>query len=163
MSNKIWVKIRIHNRDDEREGPVLPKRVNRRWPAIILAASRIARVPGRIIFLIVSISTIKGIRAKGVPCGTKWENICFLWLNQPKIINVNQRGKDKAKVMLIWLDLVNTYGKRPKKLLNTINLNRAMNNIEDPRCEGWRRALNSLWRVEINFLHRRDHREGEDQ
>ena len=54
-----------------REGPVFPNKVKRRCPAIILAASRTARVPGRIIFLTVSIRTINGIRAPGVPNGTK--------------------------------------------------------------------------------------------
>lgn len=55
----------------DKEGPVLPKRVSNRWPAIILAANRTAKVPGRITFLMVSINTIKGIRAPGVPCGTR--------------------------------------------------------------------------------------------
>ena len=56
-------------RVEDKEGPVLPKRVSNRWPAIILAARRTAKVPGRITFLIVSISTMNGIRAPGVPCG----------------------------------------------------------------------------------------------
>lgn len=51
----------------ERELPVLPKSVSKRWPAIILADNRTASVPGRIIFLIVSINTIKGINTGGVP------------------------------------------------------------------------------------------------
>ena len=49
------------------EFPVFPRSVNNKWPAIILAERRTARVPGRIIFLIVSISTIKGIKTEGVP------------------------------------------------------------------------------------------------
>lgn len=57
------------------EGPVFPKSVIRRWPAIILADRRIARVPGRIRFLIVSIKTINGIRTGGVPCGTRWASM----------------------------------------------------------------------------------------
>lgn len=40
-------------------------------PAIIFAAKRIARVKGRIIVLIISIKTIKGIRDFGVPLGTR--------------------------------------------------------------------------------------------
>jgi len=52
-----------------------PKRVSRRCPAIMLADRRIARVRGRITFLMVSITTMKDIRAEGVPCGTKWANI----------------------------------------------------------------------------------------
>ena len=43
------------------------RRVIKRWPAIILAVRRIARVIGRIILLTVSIITIRGIRVGGVP------------------------------------------------------------------------------------------------
>lgn len=53
--------------------PEEPRRVKSKWPAIILAVNRIARVKGRMISLIDSIKTIKGIRIKGVPWGVKWE------------------------------------------------------------------------------------------
>lgn len=49
------------------EGPVFPNKVNNKCPAIIFAASRTARVPGRIILLMVSIHTINGISTAGVP------------------------------------------------------------------------------------------------
>jgi hypothetical protein len=61
LSNNKYTKI------NEREFPVFPISVNKRCPAIILAVNRTARVPGRIIFLIVSIQTIKGIKILGVP------------------------------------------------------------------------------------------------
>jgi len=44
-------------------------------PAIIFAVKRIDRVNGRITNLILSITTIKGIRITGHPKGTKWANI----------------------------------------------------------------------------------------
>lgn len=47
--------------------PVLLNKVNNKWPAIILAVSRIVRVIGRIMLLIDSMHTIKGIRMVGVP------------------------------------------------------------------------------------------------
>jgi hypothetical protein len=72
----------------------------------MFAESRIAKVPGRIIFLIVSIRTIKGIKTKGVPWGTMWANICFVLFNQPNIIKLNHKGRAKAKVIVIWLVLV---------------------------------------------------------
>lgn len=50
-----------------------PKRVKSKWPAIMLAVKRIANVNGRIIKLIDSIKTMKGIRMGGVPWGVKWE------------------------------------------------------------------------------------------
>jgi len=74
----------------------------------MLAARRTARVPGRIMLLIVSINTIKGISTEGVPWGTRWANICWVWLTQPLIIRVTHKGKERASVIAIWLDLVNT-------------------------------------------------------
>jgi hypothetical protein len=53
------------------EGPLFPRRVNNRWPAIIFAVKRTANVPGRIKLLIVSMITINGISIVGVPCGTR--------------------------------------------------------------------------------------------
>lgn len=147
----------------DKEGPVPPKSVKSKWPAIILAASRIAKVPGRIILLIVSITTIKGIRAAGVPWGTKWANICWVWLIQPKIIKVIQSGRESESVIAIWLDLVNTYGSNPKELLNTIKVKIEINKIVLPMWEGDKRALNSLCKVKITLLQSRDQREGEDQ
>jgi hypothetical protein len=79
-------------------GPVFPRRVISKCPAIILAANRTARVPGRIILLIVSMQTIKGIRTGGVPWGTRWANMCCVWLIHPYSINLIHRGKAKARV-----------------------------------------------------------------
>lgn len=67
----------------ERLGPVFPRRVMSKCPAIMFAASRTAKVPGRMTLLIVSIHTMKGINTGGVPWGTKWANICWVWLIQP--------------------------------------------------------------------------------
>lgn len=80
--------------------------VNSKWPAIILAVKRIVKVPGRIIFLIVSIKTIKGIKMLGVPCGIMWENIKLVLFNQPNTINLIQRGIDNLIEKIICLDLV---------------------------------------------------------
>lgn len=44
-----------------------------------------------------------------------------------------------------------------------MKLNKATNSIVDPVWEGWSKALNSLWRVWIIFLHNKDQREGEAQ
>jgi len=58
-------------RNADIEFPVFPINVNNKCPAIILALNRTARVPGRIILLIVSMQTIKGIKTLGVFWGTK--------------------------------------------------------------------------------------------
>jgi hypothetical protein len=86
--------------------PVFPSKVNSKCPAIIFAVSRIANVPGRIIFLIVSIQTIKGIRILGAPWGTKWANIWLVLLIQPNNINDNHKGKDNVNVIVKCLVLV---------------------------------------------------------
>ncbi len=120
INSKICAEINNITREVERVGPVPHNKDSSRWPAQMLAARRTASVHGRKMFLIVSISTIKGIRANGVPCGTKCANMCFVCLIHPNSISVTHKGRDKDKVIAICLDLVNTYGRSPKKLLNTI-------------------------------------------
>lgn len=110
---------------------MFPSNVKSKWPAIIFAESRIANVPGRIILLVVSINTIKGVKAPGVPSGTRWASICWVLFNHPKIINLTHSGKARARVIDICLVLVKTYGSRPKKLLNTIK-EKSLTNIKVP-------------------------------
>lgn len=63
----VWTIIKILIKGIGIDLPVFPRSVINRCPAIILAVNRIARVKGRIIFLIVSMHTIKGINNPGVP------------------------------------------------------------------------------------------------
>lgn len=63
----IWIINRSITIDVINVGPVFPNKVIKRWPAIILAVNRIAKVPGRIKLLIVSIHTINDISIAGVP------------------------------------------------------------------------------------------------
>lgn len=85
---------------------ILFSKVSRRCPAIIFAARRTERVIGRIIFLVVSINTIKEERGIGVLFGTRCENILFVLLIHPKIIVVNHRGKARERVKVKWLEAV---------------------------------------------------------
>lgn len=48
------------------------RRLNNKCPATMFAVNRTDSVMGRIMFLIISIITIKFIRAIGVPVGTMW-------------------------------------------------------------------------------------------
>lgn len=63
----------------------------------MLAVSRTDRVIGRIMFLVNSISTIKGIRPIGDPLGTKWlrDFLVFLIAKRRLIESqiINARGK----------------------------------------------------------------------
>lgn len=71
----LWLNTINKTRNKFISGPVEEIKVINKWPAIILADNRTAKVSGRIKFLIDSINTIKGINTEGVPWGTKWINI----------------------------------------------------------------------------------------
>lgn len=90
----------------ETEEPMFPKSVINKWPAIILAERRMAKVPGRIIFLIVSMQTIKGINIGGVPWGTMWANIIIVLFIHPYIINASHNGRASLRVIAMCLVLV---------------------------------------------------------
>lgn len=68
------------------------------WPALILAASRKAKVKGRTEILIVSINTRKGFNHVGAPLGSnlaakeEGENI------NAEIIRESQRGRARERV-----------------------------------------------------------------
>jgi len=64
------------------------------------------RVPGRIIFLIVSMRTINGMSRLGVLTGTKWANICLVLLSQPYNIKANHSGAARASAMTKCLEAV---------------------------------------------------------
>lgn len=130
------------------EGPVLLNKVIKRWPAIIFAVNRTANVPGRIILLIVSIKTIKGIKIFGVPWGIIWANICWELLIHPYNINLNHKGSEIDNDRIKWLVLVKIYGNNPKKLLNKIKENIETKIKVDPlNLFVPSKILNSLWRV----------------
>lgn len=98
-----------------------------KWPAIILAANRTDKVIGRIIFLVVSINTMKDESIIGVPFGTKWENILFVFFIHPynrKIIHI---GIAKVNVIIICLVAVKIYGNNPNRLLKKIRINKDWN------------------------------------
>jgi hypothetical protein len=130
----IWERMRIQVKFLETEAVWFPRRVRRRWPAIILAERRMARVPGRITFLIDSINTIKDIRADGVPCGTRWANICLEKLTQPTSIKDSHIGRARVKVTTIWLVLVKIYGNKPIKLLVRIKMSKL---VKTKILPGW--------------------------
>lgn len=127
VNRSSWAIINKETINVDSEFPVFPKRVRSKCPAIILAESRTAKVPGRIIFLIVSIKTINGINTGGVPWGTKCANIWFVLLIHPKNMKLNHRGRAKDSVRVIWLVLVKIYGNKPRKLLKRINVNSEIN------------------------------------
>lgn len=83
VSSNNWIIINNGIKIDNNLGPKLPNNVIKIWPAIIFAVSRTVRVIGRMMLLIVSIHTIKGIKIFGVPWGTKWINIFLVLLIQP--------------------------------------------------------------------------------
>jgi hypothetical protein len=93
----------------------------------MLAANRTERVIGRIIFLIISIITIKGIRGAGVPKGTKCAKKFNVLLVMEKIINPNQKGSASERVMAKCLVDVKEYASSPKVFVCAIKKNKEMN------------------------------------
>jgi hypothetical protein len=69
--NRINPPINIKPIERDIGAPLLIKLI-KRCPATMLAARRTDNVIGRIKFLTSSIITIRGIKAPGVPVGTKW-------------------------------------------------------------------------------------------
>jgi len=82
-SKRVLIKIEVGINKIGVASLVSLRRLKRRWPAIILAVRRTESVVGRIILEIVSISTIKNLKAIGVPKGTRWENMWFMLFNHP--------------------------------------------------------------------------------
>ena len=164
INSKNCVIIKIHIKDIINDGPVLPRRVINKWPAIILAVSRTARVPGRITFLIVSINTIKGIKTLGVPWGIKWQNIWLVLMIQPYSIKLIHKGRLRVSVNVKWLELVKIYGNKPKKLLNKIIANKLIKIKVLPLNPLFPNSvLNSLCSVIIIIFHKNINREGINQ
>ena len=91
------IKIRLRRGVELEVAGFLSSTINR-WPATILAANRTERVMGRIKALTSSIKTMKGLRAAGLPKGTKWANIFWVFLTQAKITWPTHRGRARAKV-----------------------------------------------------------------
>lgn len=85
---------------------LFPNKDMSRCPAIILAVRRTANEPGRIIFLVVSISTMNGINITGVPVGRRCENILFVLLIHPYSIRDIHIGRVKVIGKIRWDDAV---------------------------------------------------------
>lgn len=86
-------------------------KVIRRWPATMLADNRIESVIGRMIALIVSITTMKFISGLGVPNGVKWIIILLNLFFHPNIIVEVHIDALKEKLIEIWAVGVKLYGK----------------------------------------------------
>jgi len=100
----------------------------------MLAARRTDRVKGRMKLLISSIITMKGIKAPGVPNGTRWASILLGDDTQAHVMWPTQIGRAKENAAVRWAVEVNTYGASPKTLFNKIKRNRVNGIALDPRA-----------------------------
>lgn len=130
VNNNNWIKIKNIVIENLIFTPVLLNKVTRRCPAIILAVKRTDSVNARIMFLIVSIKTIKGIRIIGVPWGIIWAKPKFQFFNQINNIKLNHNGRENLREKIICLELVKIYGNIPKKLFNNKKKNIEIKKIE---------------------------------
>jgi len=65
----------------------------------------------------------------------------------------NHSGSPRLRVMLRCLDLVNTYGNRPRKLTNKVNVNKEQNRVKVPGSAlGPKSALSSEFMYISVFL-----------
>jgi len=108
-----------------------PSRDIRRCPAIKLAVKRTQRVTGRIMFLVISIMTIKFISPVGVPCGSKWESMCFGVLNHPYIIIDSHTEKARGRLIDRWAVLENRCGYKAMKFKGRIVISRRIRILWD--------------------------------
>lgn len=142
--------------------PEDPNRVRSKCPAIMLAVNRIANVIGRIIKLIDSIKTMKGIKIVGVPWGVKWEKKSLIKCQILNSIIEIHIDSDSAKENLKCLEAVKIYGNKPIVLLIRINRNKLINIIKFDR-EYLRIILNSLIKNLKIIFHNIINREGINQ
>lgn len=75
-------------------------------PEIIFAVNRTDNVIGRIIILINSINTKKGLNKLGLPIGVIWAIIIFGNLNHPKKKKIKKKVKEKYKFIFNCLVIV---------------------------------------------------------
>lgn len=105
----------------------LPNKVRRRWPAIMLAVRRTDSVTGRMILLVSSIRTIKGIRAAGAPSGTRWAKNSVKLLVNLNMIKASHIGRARERVIAKCLVAVKVNDKRPIVLLSKSRKKRLTN------------------------------------
>lgn len=104
----------------------LPSSVISKCPAIRFAVNRTHSVIGRITFLTSSIITINIIKALGVPCGTKWLSILFVFWSQPKSINDTQNERETGNVTAKCEVGEKIWGYRAKKFIKRTAVNNSI-------------------------------------
>jgi ribosomal protein L30E len=102
LARAIWALITTGSAISGVKGVIEVSRETSKCPAIILAVSRMARVRGRIMFLIVSTSTIKGIKIVGVPLGIKCTRRFVVLNSHPCIIKPSQSERAIVNEIDIW-------------------------------------------------------------
>lgn len=124
---------REEKRADE---PAIPINPSRMCPALILAANRNDKVINRTEILTVSVNTRKEHNQSGAPLGSKWATKDFGAWTIALIISLIHKGNPKDKVNKRWLEDLNTYGSRPRRLSEINIKNKATNRLGNPfKCK----------------------------
>ena len=103
-----------------------PTRPRIMCPAVMLAASRNARVIGRTRSLTVSISTRKGFNHPGAPLGRRPAVNDLGEYRSPEISSDNQRQRARGRVMARCLEKPKAYGTKPIKFTRRSKRNRGV-------------------------------------
>jgi len=97
-----------------------PSRDISKCPAIRLAVNRTQRVTGRMMFLVISMITMKFINPVGVPWGSRWDSMCLGVFNQPYIIMASHTERARGRLTDRWAVLENRCGYRAMKFSGKI-------------------------------------------
>lgn len=93
---------------------------------------------------------MKGIRANGVPKGTRWANTLLGVFKLAKIMWPIHKGRARASVKVKWLEAVKVKGESPRKLFKAIKRNKLKETKRIPGTErGFIEASNSalIWKI----------------
>lgn len=115
-----WTKDNIITITGDFKFILFPINVINKCPETIFAIKRILKVKGRIAALINSIKTINLINGRGVPFGTRWENILFVYFAQPYRKNPIHIGNEINILKTICLVTVKELGTSPIKFKKKI-------------------------------------------
>lgn len=109
-----------------------------------LAVSRTPRAKGRMKRLTVSIIISTGIRALGVPSGSRWPRAAVGLLRKPMMTVASQRGTASAMFRESCVVGVNVYGRSPSILMVIRNAIKEAN-IKAHLCPPMLRGRRSCW------------------
>ena len=107
---------------------------------------------GRIKFLVSSIKTINDIKGPGVPWGSKWDNIWFVFFIHPNKTIAIHLTRDNGRVITRCDVIENTWGYKAKKFINKIDKKTVRIKLGTPFSEFFNVNFTSFINIETIFV-----------